>query len=57
MLHRLPREVIELPSLEVFIRRRCGTEGCSGRLDSIRWWFVLIILKVFSKVNDSITLF
>ena len=27
-LHRLHREVVESPSLEVFKTCRCGTEGC-----------------------------
>jgi len=47
--HRLPREVMEPLSVEVFKKSRCGTEGCgySGRgggglmveLDDLRRFF------------------
>ena len=55
--HRLHREVVQSPSLEVFqsrvdvaLRTRSvGTVGMGWRLDQV-------ILEVFSNVNDSLIL-
>ena len=55
--HRLPREVVESPSLEVFQSRvdvalrtwSVGMVGMGWRLDQV-------ILEVFSNLNDSVIL-
>jgi len=54
---RLPREAVESPSLEVFKKRRYGTSGYGlvGTVLLGRWWD-LMILEVFSNLNDSMIL-
>ena len=55
--HRLPREVVQSPSLEVFQSRvnvalrtwSVGTVGMGWRLDQV-------ILVVFPNLNDSVVL-
>ncbi|KAK4817534.1 hypothetical protein QYF61_019452 [Mycteria americana] len=59
--HRLPREVVESPSLEVFKRRwmRCLGTWCSGGLGSVRFMVGLDDLKgLFQPIRfcDSVTL-
>jgi len=52
--HRLPREVVESLSLEVF-RYHVDvalSEGGSGR-GGVGWWLDSMILEVFSNFNDS----
>ena len=54
--NRLPGEVVESPSLEVFKKmRRCGTSGhgLEGMV-VLGWQLDLMILEVFSKLNNSI---
>ena len=55
--NRLPGEVVESPSLEVFKKMcRCGTLG-HGLIGIVvlDWWLDLMILEVFSNLrfNDS----
>ena len=49
------REVVESLSLEVFKACICGTEGCGSviELDGSGGWLDLMILKVFSSLDDS----
>ena len=53
--HRLPREVVESPSLEVFqnhvdVALRTWSAGMVG----VGWWLDQVILKVFSNLHDSV---
>lgn len=55
---RLPREVLESLSLDVFKRRGCGVKGHGlvMGLDRSGCWLGLTILKVFSSLDDYIIL-
>ena len=55
-LHRLHREVVESPSLEVFKTCRCGTEGCGYWAGGGGLGLDLVTLEVFSNLNDSISI-
>lgn len=57
---RLPTEVMESPSLEIFER---GVDVALGNMDYLVmglgrscWWLDLTILKVFSNPDGSVTL-
>ena len=55
--HRLHREVVESPSLEVFQSRvdvalRMWSVGTVG----MGWWLDRVILEDFSNLNDSMSL-
>ena len=52
--NRLPREVVESPSLEVFKKSVDGTSG-HGLVDMtvLGWLLDLMILEVFSNLCDS----
>jgi len=56
--NRLPREVVESPSLEVFKKTcRGGTLGYGlVGMVVLGGWLDLMILEVFSKLNDSMIL-
>ena len=56
--HRLPREVVQSPSLEVFQNRvdvalRTWSVGMVG----MGWHLDQVILEVLSSLNDSVTVF
>lgn len=50
--HRLPREVVESLSPEVFRKQGDVSEGCGlvGIVEMV-WWLELVILVVFSNLN------
>ena len=56
--NRLPREMVESPSLEMF-KKTCGYgpsgHGLAGMV-VLGWWLDLMILEVFSNLNDSMIL-
>ena len=55
--HRLHREVVESPSLEVFWSRVAGSGGSgtwSGGTVGVGWQSHWVILGVFSSLNDSV---
>lgn len=55
----LPRKIIDTLSrryLRDVLLRHLGM-WFSGGLGGVRWWLDLTILRVFSKLNDSMTLF
>ena len=49
--HRLPREVMQSPSLEVF--KNHGDRALKGMV-GMYWWLDLVILEAFSSFSDSI---
>jgi len=53
--NRLPREVVESPSLEMLKKTcRCGTLGYGlAGMVVLGGWLSLLILEVFSNLNDS----
>jgi len=56
--NRLPREVVESPSLEVLKKKcRCGTLGYGlAGMVVLGGWVDFMLLEVFSTLNDSMTL-
>jgi len=46
---------VESPSLEMFEKHRCGTEGLVGMV-GMGWWLGLMVTEVFSPLNDSMSL-
>jgi len=53
--NRVPREVVESPSLEGFKRCTCGTSGHGlAGMVMLGGWLDLMILEVFSQLNDSV---
>ena len=57
--NRLPTAVVESSSQEVFKRCGRGTKGRDSvmRLSRWGWWLDLMILKVFSNLDNSMILF
>ena len=55
--HRLPREVVESLSLEVFQSRvDVAHVTWAVGMKELHWWLDLMVLEVFSNLNDSMSL-
>lgn len=54
---RMPREMVVSPALKVF--KRCANEGhgVAMGLHRSHWWLDLVLLKVFSSLDESLILF
>lgn len=51
----LPREMVESPFLGVFNKHGTNGHGTVMGLSRSSWWFYLMILRVFSNIDDSIS--
>ena len=53
--HRLPREVVQSPSVEMFKNCGCGTERC-GLVGNGGGRWTVGLLEAFSNLHDSVIL-